>query len=169
MNNGRCVERRHKEGVFEACDCGPSGGNYEGPHCEYVRGSTPFGWGTAEYGRRSSATKSGMTPGATAVVVLAMLAIAAGAGLIVIRKHRNNEEREETNVNGEGENGAAASTTTGDDASSSKKSYSTRSIGLPTDLQLDADGGVLQEAMANEEQSKGAGDDDDDVVDVEII
>mmetsp|Transcript_24117 Transcript_24117/g.49743 ORF Transcript_24117/g.49743 Transcript_24117/m.49743 type:complete len:122 (+) Transcript_24117:758-1123(+) len=121
-----------------------------------------------------------MSPGATAGVVLVVMAVAAGAALFVFRRNRNNDEREnigpagqeETNGDAGGEITAVSPTT--------KSRFSTRSITgrVPTDLQLDADGGVLQEALQDsqqelggdgeEEEDKGAGD-DDGVVDVEII
>ena len=176
------------------CDC--AGTNYEGEHCEFVRGSQPPGWATAKYGRRSSAADSGMKSGGKAVLTLFMLGLFGAVAFFVERKHRNKDEREEIDPN------APTSPTNGEDASAAvsptsmkklKRLFSTKSIGhLPSDLELEADGGVLKSAMknsqqglgdaedemTNEENGVGAGDDDDDdddaiddgdVVDVEII
>ena len=192
VNGGRCVGRRYKEGEFEMCDC--AGTNYEGEHCEFVRGSQPPGWATTKYGRRSSAADTGMKSGGKAVLILFMLGLFGAVAFFTVRKHRNKDEREEIDPN------APTSPTNEEDASaaisptSMKKLkklrlFSTRSVGLPSDLELEADGGVLQSAMknsqqgigdaedemTNEENGVGAGDDDDDeiddgdVVDVEII
>ena len=189
VNGGRCVDH------IEACDC--AGTNFEGPHCEFVKGSRPVGWATAEYGRRSSATDSGMKSGGKAVLTLFMLGLFGALAFFVVKKHRNKDEREEIDPN------APTSPTNGEAADESpfsisptsmkkiRNMFSTRSISrhAPSDLELEADGGVLQDAMkdsqqglgdaedemTNEENGVGAHDDDDDeidtedVVDVEII
>ena len=173
------------------CDC--AGTNYEGEHCEFVRGSQPPGWATTKYGRRSSAA-DGMKSGGKAVLTLFMLGLFGAVAFFTARKHRNKDEREEIDPN------APTSPTNEEDASAAisptsmkklKNLFSTKAIGhhLPSDLELEADGGVLKSAMknsqqglgdaedemTNEENGVGAGDDDDDeiddgdVVDVEII
>ena len=195
VNGGRCVDRRYKEGGFEECDC--AGTNFEGTHCEFVKGSRPVGWATAKYGRRSSAMDSGMKSGGKAVLTLFMLGLFGAFAFFVVKKHRNKDEREEIDPN------APTSPTNGEAADESpfsisptsmkkiRNMFSTRSISrhAPSDLELEADGGVLQDAMkdsqqglgdaedemTNEENGVGAHDDDDDeidtedVVDVEII
>jgi len=188
VNGGRCVERRYKEGEFERCEC--AGTNYEGMHCEFVKGSMPAHWGASQYGRRS-AVQTGMKSGGKAVLTLFMLGLFGAVAFFTVRKHRNKYGKEEIDPN------APTSPREGDtkefsiSPTSMKKirnMFSTRSISRhpPSDLHLEADGSVLRSAMknsqrglgdaedemTNEENGVGADDDDidgEDVVDVEII
>jgi hypothetical protein len=113
------------------CDCPPQ---YEGAHCQFVKGTlanVPNTWpgaanddGTQNWGSNSTAGKEKLSGGVTAVIVLVCLGLVGAVGYFVYNKK--------------------------------KKTSSTTVIASP-DLQLEADGEVLQRAVQSGVHNNGNG------------
>jgi hypothetical protein len=120
-NRGTCKAIVSSGEAHLGCDCPPE---YEGAHCQFVKGTlanVPNTWpgaanddGTQNWGSNSSGGKGKLSGGVTAVIVLICLGLVGAVGYFFVYKK--------------------------------KKTSSTTVIASP-DLQLEADGEVLQRAV----------------------
>lgn len=128
-NQGTCVLSKGASEAQWMCDC-PT--DFDGPHCQFIRGNVPREWpgydydpitgilGSSKQYSKRSMDDSGLHIGVTITIVIVVLAFVALTSILVIRKIRG------------GKNPDAAQNSTRDPSEA---------------LKLEADGSVLQEVM----------------------
>eukprot|EP00542_Grammatophora_oceanica_P014704 CAMPEP_0194027442 /NCGR_PEP_ID=MMETSP0009_2-20130614/1590_1 /TAXON_ID=210454 /ORGANISM="Grammatophora oceanica, Strain CCMP 410" /LENGTH=245 /DNA_ID=CAMNT_0038666505 /DNA_START=148 /DNA_END=885 /DNA_ORIENTATION=+ len=148
-NGGTCKATVTNSEAHLGCDC-PT--KYEGDHCQFTEGTAPTAWPynggkepdsygyPGEFGG-SGGGGGGMHGGIIAVIVLVVVGVVCAAGLFVMRRRQKG---------GKGIDDAFAPPTSGSFPASSG------SLATP-DLALDADGGVLVEAIEGANGSQDAG------------
>jgi len=151
-NNGTCRKSVGKNEEHVACQC-PSG--YVGDYCQFVEGSKPSDWELNHFmnpvlmGTGTIVYSGGMTDGAIAgisigTVLAALLVITLGfmwCGRMNSAWSRNEKEMDTGDVNG----GARGSSANGKNLHNSKRNSTSAFVAMPENL--DADGGVLKDAL----------------------
>ena len=151
-NNGTCRKSVGKNEEHVACQC-PSG--YVGDYCQFVEGSKPSDWELNHFmnpvlmGTGTIVYSGGMTDGAIAgisigTVLAALLVITLGfmwCGRMNSAWSRNEKEMDTGDVNG----GARGSSVNGKNLHNSKRNSTSAFVAMPENL--DADGGVLKDAL----------------------
>uniref|UniRef100_A0A7S1ZKN3 EGF-like domain-containing protein n=1 Tax=Ditylum brightwellii TaxID=49249 RepID=A0A7S1ZKN3_9STRA len=142
-NGGDCIAEVSQTEAHMGCRCGD---NYEGEHCQFVTGTRPEGWPYNQAPSQSVGSKSaeggggGLGGGGIFGIILLVFSVTF---LIAFMVHRTTKKKRESD---EGAGLTKGKTKTDHDAA----------------LQLEADGGVLKEAIDDMKNEEDKVDDDDD-------
>ena len=145
-NNGKCIQLVSRgDDPHYGCEC-PAG--YVGDFCQFIEGSVPKNWPTNSDGSSSYpyTAQEKNENAAIAGVIIGILAVITVATLYALVRKKTHKTAMEITAE-LGEDAAVQSPTSASTADGS-------------DLVLEADGAVLQEAVKNAGAENGAGDDD---------
>ena len=142
-NGGSCIELVGDEKAGFACDCPAA---YIGDHCQFIAGSQPEDWDTPAFSVTNEGSGSGSKGGAIAGLTIGLIVVIIAAAFFAKKRP---EAFREAFFRKKGEDSDDAAVAAVDEESKSP----TKSTGSRDELQLDADGGVLKEALSEEKSS----------------
>lgn len=144
-NGGSCIEVVGDDKAGFACDCPPA---YIGDHCQFIAGSQPEDWDrTPALSVSNEGGGGGSSGGAIAGLAIGLLVVIIAAALLV--KKRPEALRA---VFG-GKKGEDSRDDTAAAAVDEESKSPAKSTGSRDELELDADGGVLKEALSEDGSS----------------